>query len=45
MSDSIAPVTRRSFMEMTTAAAAAMMFPSGVHTQTAASIKVGVIGT
>ncbi len=45
MSDSTSPVTRRSFMEMTTAAAAATMFPSGVHTQSATSIKVGVIGT
>jgi myo-inositol 2-dehydrogenase/D-chiro-inositol 1-dehydrogenase len=45
MSDSIAPVTRRSFMELSTAAAAAMMFPSGVHGQATASLKVGVIGT
>jgi myo-inositol 2-dehydrogenase / D-chiro-inositol 1-dehydrogenase len=45
MSNSISPVTRRSFMEMTTAAAAAAMFPSGVHTQSAESIKIGVIGT
>src|SRR5688572_22625767 len=45
MSDTTSPVSRRSFMEVTTAAAAAMMFPSGVHTQGSASIKVGVIGT
>ena len=45
MSDTVSPVTRRSFMEMTTAAAAAAMFPSGVHTQSSESIKIGVIGT
>src|SRR5690349_13692788 len=45
MTDTAAPVTRRTFLEMTTAAAAATMFPSGVHTQGAASIKVGVVGT
>jgi myo-inositol 2-dehydrogenase / D-chiro-inositol 1-dehydrogenase len=45
MSEHLAPVTRRSFMEMSTAAAAAMMFPSGVRAQGSDTIRVGVVGT
>ena len=45
MSDKLSPITRRSFVETTTLAAAAMMFPSGVHAQGKDAIKVGVIGT
>jgi predicted dehydrogenase len=39
------PVTRRTFVQTTTAAAAAMMFPSGAHVIGADAIRVGVIGT
>ncbi len=39
------PVTRRTFVQTTTAAAAAMMFPSGAHVFGADAIRVGVIGT
>ena len=39
------PITRRTFVQTTTAAAAAMMFPSGVHAQGSDVIRVGVIGT
>jgi myo-inositol 2-dehydrogenase / D-chiro-inositol 1-dehydrogenase len=45
MSDRRPPLTRRTFIETTTAAAAAMMFPSGVHAQGSDAIRVGVIGT
>src|SRR5688572_10960032 len=45
MSDKLPPVTRRTFLETTTAAAAAMMFPSGVHAQGTDAIRVGVVGT
>ena len=45
MSEQVPPVTRRSFMEMSTAAAAAMMFPSGVHAQGSDTLRVGVVGT
>jgi myo-inositol 2-dehydrogenase / D-chiro-inositol 1-dehydrogenase len=38
-------VTRRTFVQASTAAAAAMMFPSGVHTQGSAVLKIGVVGT
>ncbi len=40
-----ATVTRRTFVHATTAAAAAMMFPSGVHAQGSDVIRVGVVGT
>jgi predicted dehydrogenase len=45
MTDQASPITRRSFVQATTAAAAAMMFPSGVHTQGSDVIRVGVVGT
>ena len=45
MTDKLPPVTRRTFIETTTAAAAAMMFPSGVHAQGSDAIRVGVVGT
>ena len=45
MNDRLPPLTRRTFIETTTAAAAAMMFPSGVHAQGSDAIRVGVIGT
>ena len=45
MTDKASPITRRTFVQSTTAAAAAMMFPSGVHTQGSAVIRVGVVGT
>ena len=38
-------VTRRTFVHTTGAAAAAMMFPSGVHVSGADVIRIGVIGT
>jgi predicted dehydrogenase len=38
-------VTRRAFVQTTSAAAATMMFPSGVHVFGADVIRVGVIGT
>ena len=45
MSDTVPPVSRRTFLEATTAAAAAMMFPSGVRAQGSDVIRVGVVGT
>jgi predicted dehydrogenase len=45
MTDTASPITRRSFVQTTTAAAAAMMFPSGVYAQGSDVIKVGVVGT
>ncbi len=39
------PVSRRTFVQTTTAAAAAMMFGSGVHVFGSDRIRVGVIGT
>jgi predicted dehydrogenase len=45
MNDRLPPLTRRTFIETTTAAAAAMMFPSGVYAQGSDAIRVGVIGT
>ena len=45
MSDQNPPITRRTFVHTTTAAAAAMMFPSGVYAQGSDVIRVGVIGT
>ena len=45
MTDNASSVTRRSFVQTTTAAAAAMMFPSGVYAQGSDVIKVGVVGT
>src|SRR5687767_2677596 len=38
-------VTRRTFVQVSTTAAAAMMFPSGVHVQGSDVIRVGVVGT
>ena len=38
------PVTRRTFVQTTAAATAAMMFPSGVRIQGADVIRVGIIG-
>jgi predicted dehydrogenase len=45
MSDDLSPMTRRTFVHTTTAAAAAMMFPSGAHVYGADVLRVGVIGT
>jgi myo-inositol 2-dehydrogenase / D-chiro-inositol 1-dehydrogenase len=45
MTDNTSPITRRSFVQTTTAAAAAMMFPGGAHILGADVIRVGVIGT
>jgi myo-inositol 2-dehydrogenase / D-chiro-inositol 1-dehydrogenase len=45
MTDQASPITRRSFVQTTTAAAAAMLFPSGVRAQGSDVIKVGVVGT
>jgi len=39
------PVSRRTFVQTTTAAAAAMMFPSGAHVFGQDVIRVGVVGT
>ena len=45
MTDNVSPITRRTFVQTTTAAAAAVMFPSGVHAQGSDVIRVGVVGT
>src|SRR5688572_15333532 len=45
MTDERSPFTRRSFVQTSTLAAAAMMFPSGVYAQGSDAIRVGVIGT
>ena len=45
MTDQSSPITRRTFVQATTAAAAAMMFPSGVRAQGSDVIRVGVVGT
>jgi myo-inositol 2-dehydrogenase / D-chiro-inositol 1-dehydrogenase len=39
------PVTRRTFVQTTTAAAAAMMFPSGARVFGSDVIRVGIVGT
>jgi myo-inositol 2-dehydrogenase / D-chiro-inositol 1-dehydrogenase len=45
MTDERSPLTRRSFVQTTTLAAAAMMFPSGVRAQGSDAVRVGVVGT
>ena len=45
MTDNPTAITRRTFVQSSTAAAAAMMFPSGVHTQGSDVVRVGVVGT
>jgi myo-inositol 2-dehydrogenase / D-chiro-inositol 1-dehydrogenase len=45
MTDPVSAITRRTFVQTSTAAAAAMMFPSGVYPQGSDLIKVGVVGT
>ena len=45
MTDKSSLLTRRTFMQTTTAAAAATMFPSGVRAQGSDVIRVGVVGT
>jgi myo-inositol 2-dehydrogenase/D-chiro-inositol 1-dehydrogenase len=45
MTDKSSLLTRRTFMQTTTASAAAMMFPSGVRAQGSDVIRVGVVGT
>jgi predicted dehydrogenase len=45
MKENASPISRRTFVQTTTAAAAAMMFPSGVYAQGSDTIRVGVIGT
>jgi predicted dehydrogenase len=45
MTDKVSPITRRTFVQSSTLAAAAMMFPSGAHVFGQDAIRVGVIGT
>jgi predicted dehydrogenase len=45
MSDKGTPITRRTFVQTSTAAAAAMMFPGGAHVFGADTVRVGVVGT
>ena len=45
MTDNVSAITRRTFVQTSTAAATAMMFPSGVYAQGSDLIKVGVVGT
>jgi myo-inositol 2-dehydrogenase/D-chiro-inositol 1-dehydrogenase len=45
MSENASPISRRTFVQTTTAAAAAMMFPRGVHVFGQDVIRVGVVGT
>ena len=45
MTDKTSPLTRRAFVQTSTAAAAAMMFPGGVHVFGSDKIRVGVVGT
>ena len=45
MTENALPITRRTFVQTSTAAAAALMFPSGVHAQGSDVIRVGVVGT